>query len=153
MKYFLKMILGMFIFFFFFFNQDRDVYLNSSTCCFLLLSPTTTTIILLNIALFLFFRILCWTCWSLLRHKQHVQWISGIFVRFYFWGDSFSEANKVLSPCLRSFRMPCLVSCLFVQVSLGGYNHKLRILLETVLEQIAKFEVKPERFFVIKVLT
>lgn len=49
--------------------------------------------------------------------------------------------------------MPCLVSTLFVQVSLGGYNHKLRILLETVLEQIAKFEVKPERFFVIKVLT
>lgn len=32
-----------------------------------------------------------------------------------------------------------------------GYNHKLRILVETVIEKIAKFEVKPERFAVIKV--
>ncbi|XP_031397811.1 insulin-degrading enzyme-like 1, peroxisomal isoform X2 [Punica granatum] len=36
------------------------------------------------------------------------------------------------------------------QISVGGYNHKLRILLETVLEHIAKFEVKPDRFSVIK---
>lgn len=32
-----------------------------------------------------------------------------------------------------------------------GYNHKLRILLETVIEKIANFEVKPDRFSVIKV--
>lgn len=38
------------------------------------------------------------------------------------------------------------------QVTLVGYNHKLRILLETVIEKIANFEVKPDRFSVIKEL-
>ncbi|XAR69465.1 Insulysin [Bertholletia excelsa] len=38
------------------------------------------------------------------------------------------------------------------QVTLGGYNHKLRILLEKIIEKIAKFEVKPDRFAVIKEL-
>lgn len=36
------------------------------------------------------------------------------------------------------------------QVTVLGYNHKLRILLETVVEKIAKFEVRPDRFSVIK---
>ncbi|XP_050230326.1 insulin-degrading enzyme-like 1, peroxisomal [Mercurialis annua] len=36
------------------------------------------------------------------------------------------------------------------QVTLVGYNHKLRILLETVIEKIAKFRVNPDRFSVIK---
>ncbi|KAJ9181087.1 hypothetical protein P3X46_009254 [Hevea brasiliensis] len=36
------------------------------------------------------------------------------------------------------------------QVTVVGYNHKLRILLETVIKKIAKFEVKPDRFSVIK---
>ncbi|KAI9161372.1 hypothetical protein LWI28_016770 [Acer negundo] len=36
------------------------------------------------------------------------------------------------------------------QVTLVGYNHKLRILLETVVEKIANFKVKPDRFSVIK---
>ncbi|KAK9290443.1 hypothetical protein L1049_008613 [Liquidambar formosana] len=36
------------------------------------------------------------------------------------------------------------------QVTLDGYNHKLRTLLETVVEKIAKFKVKPDRFLVIK---
>ncbi|KDP26057.1 hypothetical protein JCGZ_21090 [Jatropha curcas] len=36
------------------------------------------------------------------------------------------------------------------QVTVVGYNHKLRILLETVMEKIAKFEVNPDRFPVIK---
>ncbi|PSS15673.1 Insulin-degrading enzyme-like 1, peroxisomal [Actinidia chinensis var. chinensis] len=36
------------------------------------------------------------------------------------------------------------------QVIVVGYNHKLRILVETVIGKIAKFEVKPERFAVIK---
>ncbi|XP_012466864.1 insulin-degrading enzyme-like 1, peroxisomal isoform X2 [Gossypium raimondii] len=36
------------------------------------------------------------------------------------------------------------------QVTLVGYNHKLRILLETIVDKIAKFEVKPDRFSVIK---
>lgn len=38
-----------------------------------------------------------------------------------------------------------------VQVTLVGYNHKLRILLETVVGKIASFKVKPDRFSVIKV--
>ncbi|CAI9099928.1 OLC1v1036825C1 [Oldenlandia corymbosa var. corymbosa] len=38
------------------------------------------------------------------------------------------------------------------QVTVVGYNHKLRILLDTVIERIAKFEVKPDRFSVIKEL-
>ncbi|XP_068308397.1 insulin-degrading enzyme-like 1, peroxisomal isoform X2 [Pyrus communis] len=36
------------------------------------------------------------------------------------------------------------------QVTLVGYNHKLRILLETVVEKIATFKVKSDRFAVIK---
>ncbi|MFQ6656179.1 hypothetical protein Gotur_026399 [Gossypium turneri] len=36
------------------------------------------------------------------------------------------------------------------QVTLVGYNHKLRILLENIVDKIAKFEVKPDRFSVIK---
>ncbi|KAG6411482.1 hypothetical protein SASPL_129565 [Salvia splendens] len=38
------------------------------------------------------------------------------------------------------------------QVTVVGYNHKLTILLETVIQQIANFEVKPDRFSVIKEL-
>ncbi|TKY62616.1 Zinc-metallopeptidase [Spatholobus suberectus] len=36
------------------------------------------------------------------------------------------------------------------QVTLLGYNHKLRILLETIVEKIATFEVKTDRFSVVK---
>ncbi|KAF8043973.1 hypothetical protein BT93_A2068 [Corymbia citriodora subsp. variegata] len=36
------------------------------------------------------------------------------------------------------------------QVTVAGYSHKLRILLEKVIEKIATFEVRPERFAVIK---
>ncbi|CAF2059202.1 unnamed protein product [Brassica oleracea var. botrytis] len=36
------------------------------------------------------------------------------------------------------------------ELYLGGFNHKLMILLEAVIEKIAKFEVKPDRFSVIK---
>ncbi|GLT96021.1 hypothetical protein SLE2022_136700 [Rubroshorea leprosula] len=35
-------------------------------------------------------------------------------------------------------------------VTLDGYNDKLRMLLETVVDKIAKFEVKPDRFSIIK---
>ena len=35
---------------------------------------------------------------------------------------------------------------------MAGYNHKLRILLETVVKKIANFKVKPDRFLVIKVM-
>ncbi|XP_058072919.1 insulin-degrading enzyme-like 1, peroxisomal isoform X2 [Magnolia sinica] len=36
------------------------------------------------------------------------------------------------------------------QVIVVGYNHKMRILLETIIGKIAQFEVKPDRFAVIK---
>ncbi|KAL1225285.1 Insulin-degrading enzyme-like 2 [Cardamine amara subsp. amara] len=36
------------------------------------------------------------------------------------------------------------------ELTLVGFNNKLRILLEAVIQKIAKFEVKPERFSVIK---
>ncbi|KAG7561203.1 Metalloenzyme LuxS/M16 peptidase-like [Arabidopsis thaliana x Arabidopsis arenosa] len=36
------------------------------------------------------------------------------------------------------------------ELSLVGFNHKLRILLEAVIQKIANFEVKPDRFSVIK---
>ncbi|KAL3755300.1 hypothetical protein ACJRO7_002363 [Eucalyptus globulus] len=36
------------------------------------------------------------------------------------------------------------------QVTVVGYNHKLRILLEKIIKKIATFEVRPERFAVIK---
>ncbi|VYS60690.1 unnamed protein product [Arabidopsis thaliana] len=38
------------------------------------------------------------------------------------------------------------------ELSLVGFNQKLRILLEAVIQKIANFEVKPERFSVIKKL-
>lgn len=38
------------------------------------------------------------------------------------------------------------------QVTLRGYSHKLKILLDTVIEKITTFEVKPDRFYVIKEL-
>ncbi|XP_073016087.1 insulin-degrading enzyme-like 1, peroxisomal [Primulina eburnea] len=38
------------------------------------------------------------------------------------------------------------------QVTVVGYNHKLKILLDTVIQRIANFEVKPERFAVMKEL-
>lgn len=44
-----------------------------------------------------------------------------------------------------------LTNCFCSQLTLLGYNHKLRILLETVVGKIANFEVKPDRFSVIKV--
>ncbi|CAK7342586.1 unnamed protein product [Dovyalis caffra] len=37
------------------------------------------------------------------------------------------------------------------QVTVVGYNHKLWILLETVIETMVNFKVKPDRFSVIKV--
>ncbi|KAG2325587.1 hypothetical protein Bca52824_008315 [Brassica carinata] len=36
------------------------------------------------------------------------------------------------------------------ELYLVGFNHKLRILLEAIMQKIAKFEVKPDRFSVIK---
>ncbi|GLT96008.1 hypothetical protein SLE2022_136580 [Rubroshorea leprosula] len=36
------------------------------------------------------------------------------------------------------------------EVTLDGYNDKLRMLLETVVDKIAKFEIKPDRFSIIK---
>lgn len=38
------------------------------------------------------------------------------------------------------------------QVTLTGYSHKLKILLQTVIEKITTFEVKPDRFYVVKEL-
>ncbi|XP_057982106.1 insulin-degrading enzyme-like 1, peroxisomal [Malania oleifera] len=36
------------------------------------------------------------------------------------------------------------------EVTVVGYNHKLRLLLETIVDKIATFKVKPDRFSVIK---
>lgn len=40
---------------------------------------------------------------------------------------------------------------LYLQVTMFGYNDKLKVLLATVIEKIAKFTVKLDRFTVIKV--
>jgi len=40
---------------------------------------------------------------------------------------------------------------LMVQVTIVGYNHKLKLLLGTIVDKIVKFEVRPDRFAVIKV--
>ncbi|CAB66103.1 putative protein [Arabidopsis thaliana] len=37
------------------------------------------------------------------------------------------------------------------ELSLTGFNHKLRILLEAVIQKMANFQVKPDRFSVVKV--
>uniref|UniRef100_A0A0D9V6G7 Peptidase M16 N-terminal domain-containing protein n=1 Tax=Leersia perrieri TaxID=77586 RepID=A0A0D9V6G7_9ORYZ len=36
------------------------------------------------------------------------------------------------------------------QVSVGGYNDKMRILLDAIMKQISNFEVKPNRFYALK---
>jgi secreted Zn-dependent insulinase-like peptidase len=41
--------------------------------------------------------------------------------------------------------------CIYLKVSLGGYNDKMRVLLNAILKQIANFEVKPNRFSALKV--
>ncbi|XP_075101530.1 insulin-degrading enzyme-like 1, peroxisomal [Nicotiana tabacum] len=38
------------------------------------------------------------------------------------------------------------------QVTMTGYNHKIRVLLEKVIDKITNFKVEPDRFFVIKEL-
>jgi secreted Zn-dependent insulinase-like peptidase len=40
-----------------------------------------------------------------------------------------------------------------LQITMVGYNDKMRTLLETVIGKIAAFEVKVDRFVVIKVMT
>lgn len=40
---------------------------------------------------------------------------------------------------------------LIEQVTIVGYNHKLRILLDTIVDKIVKFEVRPDRFAITKV--
>ncbi|KAJ8449849.1 hypothetical protein Cgig2_001505 [Carnegiea gigantea] len=42
-----------------------------------------------------------------------------------------------------------LTDCGF-EVSIVGYNHKLRILLDTIVDKIVKFEVRPDRFAITK---
>ncbi|KAJ0245875.1 Insulin-degrading enzyme-like 2 [Hirschfeldia incana] len=37
-----------------------------------------------------------------------------------------------------------------LELYIAGFNHKLRILLDAIMQKIAKFEVKPDRFAVIK---
>ncbi|GMY19416.1 insulin-degrading enzyme-like 1, peroxisomal [Fagus crenata] len=91
------------------------------------------------------------------------------YVKIYFncphSGNSPKE--EVLTEIFRHLLMDCLneygyyarvagldydishANCGF-QVTLLGYNHKLRILLEHVTEKIVSFEVKPDRFSVIK---
>ncbi|CAN4107220.1 unnamed protein product [Withania somnifera] len=42
--------------------------------------------------------------------------------------------------------------CSGFEVTVSGYNHKMRILLEKVIEKVTNFEVQPDRFSVIKEL-
>ncbi|TMX00209.1 hypothetical protein EJD97_001196 [Solanum chilense] len=42
--------------------------------------------------------------------------------------------------------------CSGFEVTVSGYNHKMRILLEKVIDRITNFKVEPDRFFVIKEL-
>lgn len=44
-----------------------------------------------------------------------------------------------------------LLSCV-LKVVISGYNDKMRILMERIVSNIAKFEVKSNRFSVIKVI-
>jgi insulysin len=39
-----------------------------------------------------------------------------------------------------------------VQIICVGYNHKMRILLDMIISKIGDFEVRPDRFSVIKVI-
>ncbi|XP_075638112.1 insulin-degrading enzyme-like 1, peroxisomal [Castanea sativa] len=67
--------------------------------------------------------------------------------------------TRLLMDCLNEYAYYAQVAGLYYgishtdcgfQVTLVGYNHKLRILLESVVEKIATFKVKPDRFSVIK---
>ena len=48
-------------------------------------------------------------------------------------------------------RMLCFRIIFILQVSVSGYNHKIAILLEKIIERIVNFEVKEDRFLVVKV--
>ncbi|XP_071716303.1 insulin-degrading enzyme-like 1, peroxisomal [Rutidosis leptorrhynchoides] len=93
------------------------------------------------------------------------------FVKFDFYcpfGGNSPEANvltdistRLLMDYLNEYAYDAQVAGLYYaishtengfQVILTGYNHKLKILLETVIEKIATFEVKTDRFYVIKEL-
>ncbi|XP_044504367.1 insulin-degrading enzyme-like 1, peroxisomal isoform X3 [Mangifera indica] len=93
------------------------------------------------------------------------------FVRIYFncpYSSSSPEAEvltdiftRLLMDYLNEYAYYAQVAGLYYsihhtdhgfQVTLVGYNHKLRILLETVIQKIAEFKVKPDRFSVVKEL-
>jgi hypothetical protein len=61
------------------------------------------------------------------------------------------ENRRSLCSCVFEWLYELRIA-IFFQVNLLGYNHKLRILLETIVEEIATFRVKTDRFSVIKVL-
>ena len=48
--------------------------------------------------------------------------------------------------------LTCELDFITFQVTLTGYSYKLKILLETIIEKISSFEVKSDRFCVIKVI-
>ncbi|KAI4325648.1 hypothetical protein MLD38_031029 [Melastoma candidum] len=67
--------------------------------------------------------------------------------------------TRLLMDCLNEYAYHAQVAGLHygvnhtntgLQVTIVGYNHKLKILLETVIAKIAKFEVRPDRFDVIQ---
>ncbi|XP_054810331.1 insulin-degrading enzyme-like 1, peroxisomal isoform X2 [Prosopis cineraria] len=67
--------------------------------------------------------------------------------------------TQLLMDCLNEYAYYAQVAGLYYdishtdsgfQVTLLGYNHKLRILLETIIQKIATFTLKEDRFLVIK---
>ncbi|KAK7285599.1 hypothetical protein RJT34_20375 [Clitoria ternatea] len=67
--------------------------------------------------------------------------------------------TQLLMDCLNEYAYYAQVAGLYYsinhtdggfQLTLFGYNHKLRLLLETIVEKIATFQVKTDRFSVIK---
>ncbi|KAJ0098376.1 hypothetical protein Patl1_20516 [Pistacia atlantica] len=76
--------------------------------------------------------------------------VAGLYYGLHHTDNGFQAE---LSPGTMAGVSHVVWSSLKKKVTLVGYNHKLRILLETVVQKIAEFKVKPDRFSVIKVMT
>ena len=98
----------------------------------------------------------CSNCWFILWNICYFGRIPGIFS--YYDSSYTPHIYNYHADCCNSDAMwsywhyanfvrtlPFNFKCL-LKISLGGYNDKMRVLLNAILVQIVNFEVKPNRF-------
>jgi len=122
----------------------------------------------------LFCSLWCSNCWFILFNISYFGWIPGIFSYYDCLYPSVHTVVLLAAICFAfiiimltvAVLMQCEVTAIMLifvrtlpfnfkcllKVSLGGYNDKMRVLLNAILVQIANFEVKPNRFSALKVI-